>query len=398
MANVEDAGGHEIARNRMSSRAELRRWRGPVARLLTVIGVLLVVVSIVANYVDRQALGKSDFKDAAQQLAADPAIQQQVSLALTDQLFSRVDVQARLEQRLPDNQKALAGPIAGAMRPLSERLVRELLQRPRFQQAFVAALIAGQQQVVKVLDDRTKFVQTQGENVTVDLRPLLVELSQQLPLVPDLSSKLPADAGTIVLFKAEQLKTAQTLTRGLRLVAAWIWALALVCWIAAVFLARDRRKEVRAIAFGFIVIGLVVLLVRRLAGDYVIDKLSSTPSQDDAIRSIWDILTRLLVDAGWAAIAVGVIALVGVWLIGPSRRGTQARVWLAPYLERPGLTYGVGALIFLLLVLWGPISYVHRPLTLLAFAILAALGIEALRRQAARDTEALPPAQAAALE
>jgi hypothetical protein len=383
----------------MSSRLEGGRWRGPVARLLTVLGVLLVVVSIVANFVDRQALGKDDFKDSAQQLADDPAIQQQVAFALTDQLFSRVDVQARLEQRLPENQKALAGPIAGAMRPLGERLVRELLQRPRFQEAFVAALVVGQQQVVKVLDDRTKFVQTQGENVTVDLRPLLVALSQQLPLVPDLSTKLPQDAGTIVLFKAEQLKTAQTLTRGLRLVAAWIWAVALAFWIAAVYLARDRRKEVRAIAVGFVVIGLSVLLLRRLAGDYLTSKLSSTPARDDAIRSTWDILTRLLIDAGWAAIAVGLIALVGVWLIGPSRRGTQARLLLAPYLARAGLTYGVAAFLFLVLILWGPISYVHRPLTLLAFAIIAALGVEALRRQTAREVAEAPPhARAAAVE
>ena len=381
----------------MSSRFEGGRWRGPVARILTVLGVLLVVVSIVANFVDRQALGKSDFNDAAQQLAASPAIQQQVALTLTDRLFSRVDVQGRLEQRLPENQKALAGPIAGALRPLSERLVRELLQRPRFQQAFVAALVVGQQQVVRVLDDRTKFLQTEGENVTVDLRPLLVALSQQLPLVPDLSSKLPPDAGSITLFKAKQLETAQTLTHGLRLVAAWIWVVALAFWVAAVYLARDRRKEVRAIAVGFVVIGVVVLLVRRLAGDYLIDKLSATPSQDQAIRDVWNILTRLLIDAGWAAIAVGIIALLGVWLIGPSRRGTQARTWLAPYLARPGLTYGVGAAVFLLLVLWGPISYVQRPLTLLAFAILAALGIEALRRQALRETaESAPLAPTAA--
>jgi hypothetical protein len=368
------------------------RWRAPVARILTIIGVLLVVVSITANFVDRQALGKSDFKDAAKQLSNDSAIQQQVALALTDQLFSRVDVQARLEQRLPKNQKALAGPIAGAMRPLSERLVGELLQRPRFQQAFVAALVAGQQQVVKVLDNRTKYIETQGENVTVDLRPLLVGLSQQLPLVPNLSSKLSQDAGTIVLFKATQLKTAQTLTRSLRLVAAWIWIVALALWIAAVYLARDRRKEIRAIAIGFVVIGLSVLLLRRLAGDYLTSKLSSTPARDEAIRNIWDILTRLLIDAGWAAITVGIIALIGVWLIGPSRRGTQARVWLAPYLQRPGLTYGVGALIFFLLVLWGPISYVQRPLTLLVFAILASLGIEALRRQAARELARAPVA------
>jgi hypothetical protein len=369
----------------MEASARSGRWRTPVARILTVLGVLLVVVSIAANFVERQALGDSDFRDAAQQLVADPAIQQQVAAALTDRLLARADLQARLEASLPANQKALAGPIAGAMRPLSERLVRELMQRPRFQQAFVTALVTTQGQVVRVLDDRTKFVQTEGGKVSVDLRPLLVALAQQLPVVPDLSDKLPADAGVVTIFQAEQLKTAQTATRGLRLVAAWIWVLALAAWVAAVFLARDRRKEIRAIAIGFVVIGLFVLLLRRLAGDYIVDKLSSTPSQDAAVRQVWEILTRLLVDAGWAAIAVGLIALLGVWVIGPSRRGTQARTWLAPYLEQPWLTYGVGAGLFLLLVLWGPISYVQRPLTLAAFAVLAALGIEALRRTAARE-------------
>src|SRR5262245_43526815 len=109
------------------------RWRTPVARLLTVIGVLLVVVSITVNFVERQALGKSDFRDTAKQLINDPAIQQQLAIALTKQLYTNVDVQAKLEQRLPESQKALAAPIAGALRPLTQRVFQELLQRPRFQ-------------------------------------------------------------------------------------------------------------------------------------------------------------------------------------------------------------------------------------------------------------------------
>jgi hypothetical protein len=72
-------------------------------------------------------------------------------------------------------------------------------------------------------------------------------------------------------------------------------------------------------------------------------------------------------------------------LIGPSRRGTSARRWLAPYLQRPGLAFGAAGFAFALLLLWGPISYVQRPTTIIAFAVLAALGVEALRRKAARD-------------
>ena len=368
-----------------------RRWRGPVARLLTVLGVLLIVVSVVANFVERQALDSDEFEETARQLLLDEDIQQRVAATMTDQLFANVDVQAALEERLPPQQDALAGPLSGALRPATESLAIRILDRERFQELWVQSLGAAQQQVVRILDDEARFVETEGGVVAVDLRPLLVELSEQLRIVPDLSSRLPEDAGVIRVFEAEQLETAQTLTRVLRAVAAWIWALALALWVAAVFIAHDRRKEIRAIAVGFFVVGVLVLALRDLVGRYLVDELSASPTQEDSVQSVWDILTRLLADAGWAGIALGVVALVGVWLFGPSRRGTAARRALAPFLENGALTYGVAAFAFLVVFLWGPISYVQRPLVIVAFAVLAALGVEALRRKAASEAPDATP-------
>lgn len=363
-------------------------WRPWVARVLTIVGILLVVVSLSANFVERQALGKKDFEKTARQLIADPVIQQQVARTMTDQLFSNVDVQAAIQDRLPADQQRLAPLIASAVRPLSERVAGELLQRPRFQELWVAALVVAQQQVVRILDDKAKFVETSNGVVALDLRPLLAELTKQLPLVPNLTAKLPPNAGLVTIFKADQLDTAQKATRLLRSVAAWIWVLALASWIAAVLIARDRRKEVRAIALGFVVVGVLVLVIRRVAGNYLVDQLTSAASDKEPLQHTWNILTRLLIDAAWAAIVVGVIALVGVWLIGPSKRGTEARSWLAPYLQNPWLAFGGTAFLFLLLVVWGPIAYVQRFWTLAAFAVLAALGVQALRRQAAREVPA----------
>ena len=362
-----------------------RRWRTPVARILTVLGVLLIVISIAANFVERQALDDDEFEETARQLAADSAIQEQVAARLTESLFTNVDVQAALEQRLPPAQQGLAGPLAGALRPVSERLAVRLLERPRFQTLWVQALSGAQQQVVRLLDDEARFLETEQGVVAVDLRPLLVELTDQLEIVGGLSDRLPEDAGLITLFEAEELETAQRATRFLRFVADWIWVLALACWVAAVFIARDRRKEVRAVAIGFVVVGVVVLALRRVFGRYLVDELSTTPTQEDAIENTWGILTRLLADSGWAAIALGVVALLGVWLVGPGRRAGDARGWLAPHLRRPEVAYGVAALLFLGLLVWGPISYIERPLTILVLAVLAALGVEFLRRKVARE-------------
>ncbi len=370
----------------MSARSVRGGWlRAIGARLLTVVGVLLVVVSIAANFVERQALGKDDFEETARQLIADPTIQNQVASTLTDELFSSVDVRAELASRLPEDQQGLAGPVAGALRPLSERLARELLERPRFQQVWVAALVAAQQQVVRVLDDKARFLETEGGVVSIDLRPLLVELTKELPVIPDFTSKLPPNTGVITIFEAEELDAAQKATRLLRFVADWIWVLALAAWIGAVYLARDRRKEVRAIALGLVIAGVLLLLIQRAAEGYLVDKLSNGPSQEEATRRTWEILTRLLADAGWAVIGLGLVALVGVWLIGPSRRGSAARQWLAPHLRRPEIAFGGAAFVYLLLLVWGPISYVRKPSTILVLAALLALGVEALRRKAARD-------------
>jgi hypothetical protein len=266
-----------------------------------------------------------------------------------------------------------------------------MLDRPRFQKIWVTALTATQRQVVRILDDETKFVQTENGAVVIDVRQLLTELAEQLPFAPGLADKIPPDKGVIHLFDAQQVDTAQTVTRVLRAVADWIWVLALAAWIGAVLIARDRRKELRAIAAGFVVVGFLLLVVRRVAGRYLVDQLAPTATGEDAVRQSWEILTRLLADAAWATIAVGAIALLGIWVAGKSRRGTQVRGWLGPYLMRWEYAYGGAAFLFLLLLLWGPISYVRKPSTVIVFAVLAAVGVEALRRQVAREQSA-PPA------
>jgi hypothetical protein len=367
------------------------RWRTPLARTLTIIGVLLVLISVAANWVERQVLDRSEFEETARQLIADPVIQDEVAANLTNQLFTRVDIRGELEQQLPEAQKGLAGAVTGALRPVAERLVGEILDRARFQEVWVRALGAAQEQVVRVLDDKARFIETENGVVVLNLRPLLLELTNELPVVPDLADQVPEDAGVIQLFEAQELESAQTLTRILRFVADWIWVLALAAWIAAVWIARDRRREVRAIAIGFVAVGVLLLLIRRVAGRYLVDQLSSAASDKDAVQQTWDILTRLLADAGWAVIGVGVIALIGIWIFGPAPRGTTVRRWLAPYLRKPDLAYGAAGFLFLLLLLWGPISYVRKPSTVILLAVLVALGVEALRRKAAHDfPEAVP--------
>jgi hypothetical protein len=376
----------ETAATTAASAARAGRGRLIAARTLTVIGVLILVISVLANFVKRTALDSSSFHQTAQMLVADPTIRDQLALTMVDELYANVDVQSAIADKLPKNLQGLAGPIAGATREASSRAATTLLERPRVQTLFVNAASLAQSKLVALLDQNTKYLESSNGQVVLDLRPLVLELGKRFSFISNLQSRIPPNSGQITLLKSDQLKTAQRGTRALRFVADWIWALALLCWAGAIWLARGRRRiEVRAMAIGVIVVGVLVLAIRTLLGRYLVDHLVTSDSVRPAVQHAYDIITRLLKGAGWTGVIIGVVALFGVWLAGPGRRATSSRQWLAPYLRRPEIAYGAVLLGYLLLLWWKPTPQFAFLINVVLFLVLLLVGLEALRRLAARE-------------
>ncbi len=357
-----------------------------LARVLVVVGIVFIVISALAGFVRYEALDSGQFKETSRLLISNEEIQTQVAATLVDSLYDNIDVAAELEDELPDNLQGLAGPIAGISRELADRAAKELLERPTVQNVWVEVTGFAHERLVNVLEGETRLVSTTGGDVTLDLQPLVERLGDRFSFVNDLSERLPSDAGRIVILESDELKTAQDATQLLKVVATWIWVLAFASWAAAIWLARGRRRiELRAIAIGLVITGFLILVVRSLAGRYVVDSLVSSESVKPAVQEAWDIITRLLAGSGWSAVIVGLITLVGVWLAGPATRAAGVRNVLAPWLRRPELAFGAAALLYLLLLLWQPTPQFGRLLWVLVFAVLGAVGVELLRRQTARE-------------
>jgi hypothetical protein len=357
-----------------------------LAWTLVVLGILLAVVAVVAGYVRYQALDNETFKETSEELIADPVIRDQVATSVVEQLYANVDVEAELEQRLPPDQKGLAGPLSAATRELGDRAAHRLLEQPRAQDLWVQLVTRAHRQLIAVLEDDTGAISTEGGVVVLDLQPLVIQVGERVAVFGAVSQRLGPDAGRIEIMEADQLETAQDLTQLFKQVATFIWIVPFLFWAVALWLARGRRRPiVRTIALGLVAAGLLVLVTRRLGGEYVVDGLVQSDTVRPAASNTWDIVTDLLADGGWTMIGIGVVALLGVWLAGPSPSGSAARRELAPFLARPELAYGVTAVLFLLLLLWGPVVQTRRLSAVLAAALLLALGVEVLRRQAARE-------------
>jgi hypothetical protein len=357
-----------------------------LAWILVVLAFVVTVLALIAGYVRYQALDTPTVRDSAEEMIADPQIREQIAATLVDELYANVDVEARLEAQLPPDQKALSGVVAGALRGLSDSLAVKLLERPRVQTIWVESVERAHRRLVQVLDDDVTNVSTEGGYVVLDLQPLVIQIGEEVAILGRVGARLPEDTGRIKIMKADDLETAQDLTQLFNQIARVIVFVPFILFGIALWLARGRRRAVlRTAGIGLIAVGLLVLIVRKVGGSYVVDDLVKTDAVRPAAQNAWDIFTNLLADGAWTVIGIGVVALLGVWLGGPSRSATAVRRDLAPFAVRPDIIFGTAALLYLLLLLWGPTAQTHRWSFVIVAALLLALGVELLRRQILRE-------------
>ena len=363
-----------------------RRHRATVA-LLLVAATVLTFVAIFSFWVNRQALNTDNWVNTSSKLLENKEIQTQIATFLVTQLYTNVDVKAELEKRLPEQAKALAGPAAGGLRQLAQQVAERALTTPQVQALWAEANRAAHEQLLKVIGGGGPVVSTGEGEVTLHLGTLVTQVGEQIGLPGKLSSKLPKEAGTFTVLNSKQLSTVQKIAKAIRKLPIILTALLILLYGGAIYLARGRRREaVRATGFGFIVAGVLVLLLRQFAGNTVADSLASTASVKPAAEAAWDIGTSLLVTIAASAIAFGILAVIGAWLAGRTAPAVAFRREAAPYFrERRGAAYGVAAAIWLALIAWAPIAAFRKPFGVLLFAVLFAIGTEALRRQTLRE-------------
>jgi hypothetical protein len=366
--------------------ATASRGRMIAARVLVIVGGLVVVLSLIAGYIRFQALDNGSVRTMADQLIANDEVRTQIATVMVDQLYANVDVGAALEEQLPEEQRGLSGLIASGLREFSDRAAQRLLDSPRAQEAWVDTIAFSHQQLLNVLEDDVRGTTTENGAVFLDLRPLIIQLGERVPLVARIAQQLPNDSGRIKIIEADQLETAQDLTQLMKVLGAWLWVVPILLWALALWLARGRRRAIlRAIAWTSMLAGLLVLVVRHVAGGYVVDSLAKTEAVKPAAQDAWNILTHPLADGGWTLLGLGAIVLFAGWLAGDGRIATSTRTELAPFIARWEISYGVALVLFLLLLLWQPTVQTTRVPLMLAAAIVLGFAVELLRRQVLRE-------------
>ena len=316
-----------------------RRSRGRPRRLLTGIALLLacltIVLTTVAIWTHQVALNTNRFSALIENVVTDPAVTDPISRRISIQVVDAIGVQARLDARLPDALKPLAGPLTAAVRSGIEQRLQVAFQDPRIQTALVESLSFSHERIVRLLRGESDVVAVVDGYVTLDVFPLvgvaltelqsigLIPAEVQLPdlAAPDapdvlaqrvetaLGVTLPPDFGTIQLMPADRLVAAQTVVRIFDLVVVLLVILSVILVTLTVWLARDRRQMLIYLGIGTIVAFLFARMAIRTAEDVIVSGIADGDIAG-ATRAMLGVTLEDL--RGWTLLIVVATAIVAI--------------------------------------------------------------------------------------
>jgi hypothetical protein len=327
-----------------------RRIRRIIVGLLVALSCLLVLLSTTVVWAHRTVLNTGAFVGTVGPVFKNPAVASGVAARATDELFTELNLQARLRAALPPKARFAAVPVTNATKGFVAGELTKVLASPQFQAAWTTTLTATHQQLVAVLrGQNTAAVSSSGGYIVLHTIPLInqalgkvsglaSELTGKHVTLPTITSAdvpqqqvaklskalgvpLPANFGEITLVRSSDLATVRRGVKAfdgltLALPLATIVLIALCLWLSV-----NRRRTLLQLAVG---VSLLMIVERRVVLHEQSVLASAAHNPQLASIVLGDLLHGFFVLTAWVlgvALAVLVIAL----LAGPYRWATAIR-------------------------------------------------------------------------
>lgn len=350
--------------------------------LLILLASVLLLGTAADVWVKRQVLSTPKWVAASDKILAEPKVQAALATYIVDEIYSNVDVQQELSDKLPEGWQGIAGPLAAGIRTPATTAVEKILSSDRVLKIWHTVNEKAHQTLVNVLEDKTKVGSTKDGKVTLDIGEIVRIVGTDLGLPSSVMDKVPASAGQITIFESSSLAAIQNVVKILNILGPILFVIIVALYSLAVWLARGRRRlTLRNVGWSVIIVGILLITLRRLTGDYI-DSIITNDQYSVAGKIIYGILSELLFDTAWVLITWGMVIVAGMLIIGPSRIAVWARRTVAPLLNAEPLIFWISAAVLYLLVLFFvPSPALRLWWSVIIIGIVVSLGLEFLRRR-----------------
>jgi hypothetical protein len=323
-------------------------WSQRARRVIAVVLVVVFGISFLAAglgiWLHRNTLNEDVWRDRVASLGDEPEVQAALSAYTTEQITTTLDAEGFLRERLPEPAGLLAVPLSSAIDGFVAERVDRFYASDRFEDLWEQAAIRAQREVVLLLRNERRTVESDPEKVSIDLIPLieaalrevvssvpeLIGIDVELPERPEgelpaetrqrladtLGIQLDDDFGRVVIYDKGRLASAQQIVALFDQVVVGSIVLAIFTGGGALLVSPRRRRT------GLQLLGAVAvacLLVRRAA--FILQDQVLELFEVDVNRAAGEVVLSTIIDplttaAGSTLWAVGFLALV-LALTGP---------------------------------------------------------------------------------
>lgn len=271
----------------MRPAARSRSLRGTAGAALGTIGVVALLAALVAVYVQRAVFDSDQFAARAAATLEDEAVQEQIALAVTDDVVLRANADLV------------------AVRPLIEGLAQQIVGGAAFRGLFRAS----------VADVHRSIFDRDASTVTLTVANLGVVLQAALErLAPEAAGRVPESVELIDDDPPDALVALAQAAEDIGVLEIALALLALVALAAALALSRDRRESIRRAGIGLAVGSLLLLVAYWVAHARLVGAVDD-PDLRAALDGVWDaylldLRNLLLLTAACGAVVAAAAASV----------------------------------------------------------------------------------------
>ncbi len=307
------------------------RLRNGGAAAIMLIATMAVALAIPAVWVNRMVTSTDYYVSTVAPLARDAAIQDAVAGAAADAAVKELDLQTRIESRLPTDLAFLAAPISSAGDNFIRKQASAFVHSDAFPKVWDQVnRVSHQAFVTAVTGKQTGAVQVEAGTITLDLGVIVDKLVARLETAGlGFIENIPRTGAldkTITLYQSDTLAQMSSAVNFLQQVALVLPILGLALVAGAVAIAADRRKALLWLGWSLLAWTLLPLQVIYIGQGVVGAKLQSLASiPSDAAQNAYGIIFSQLVTMERLFVALALIVIVGALLAGPSRWATAVR-------------------------------------------------------------------------
>jgi hypothetical protein len=347
-------------RSQLDARERRRRrvvtLRKIVASVLVAVAAFGLVASVIGVWAARTTLDTNRWVATVTPLDQDPKVRAAVSTLLTEQIFSTLNVEQRIEESLPPKAAFLAVPLTSRMHGFIHQKVNDVLLSQRFRTLWPTLNETAHKQVMSIINNDSTVAKRSGETVTLDLLPIVNEvlrlLEQQIPTIfgntinlpaiqngqvpaglqtrieSALGVQLPDNFAAITIYRGDELAAAQDAVVLFKRSVAGLVLGSLLILALALWVSPGRRRTTLQLGIWLVIAVVVMTSLLRAIRRQVVDLVPDGVLRDGA-DSATTVVFSTLRERGTQLLWLGIVIVAIAYLVGPGRGPVSLRRWAA---------------------------------------------------------------------